>query len=120
MNRIHTTHNFLKTLMQFLFMIKFNFIDAKENDYSVTFIMQRKLSTKTSLLLPAFPDSVTNSEILITITNRNFDQLYGYTTNLVGINYYKNNNLLVAGRRYHGNCDSKLIFVTQTVDEDLI
>lgn len=118
MNRIHTTYNFLKTLILFLFMINFNFIDANENDYSVTFIIQRKLST--SLLLPAFPDSVTNSEILITITNRNFDHLYGYTTNLVGINHYKNNNLLVAGRRYHGSCDSKLIFVTQTVDEDII
>ena len=114
MNQIHITYNILYFLKLFIFMINFNLIDANENDY--------KLLTKNSVLSPAFPDSVKSSELLITITNtnRNFDQLYSYATNLVGINHNKNINLLVAGRRYHGSCDGKLIFVTQTVDEDLI
>ena len=63
----------------------------------------------------------TASEILITMTDRDYNYYYGYPTNLDGVNYYQNSNFLVAGQRNQcGCCDNKVIIVTRALEDRLI
>ena len=74
-----------------------------------------------------FTSSFKLSEVLLTITDPNYNYFFGYPSNLPGgsskgVEYYKNSKYLIGGPRKHcgGCCDNKIIIVTRAPDERLI
>lgn len=68
-----------------------------------------------------FSSSFTVSDVLITITDRNYNYFYGYATNVAGVNFYRSPKFLVAGPQQKcGCCDNKIIIVTKAPEERLI
>ena len=74
----------------------------------------------TSTTFGNFPPYQADSEVYITLTDRNYNYFLGYPTALAGVNYYRNPRFLVAGRRPCGCCDNKIIIVTKAPDERII
>jgi hypothetical protein len=68
-----------------------------------------------------FSSSFTLSDVLITITDRNYNYFYGYATNVAGVNFYNSPKFLVAGPQQKcACCDNKIIIVTKAPDDRLI
>lgn len=70
-----------------------------------------------------FTNSFTLSEILMTVTDRNYNYFFGYPTNIPGFKgeLYESSRYLIAGRRKKcGCCDNKIIIVTKAPEERLI
>lgn len=75
----------------------------------------------TATTFSTFPTFKADSEVYITLTDRNYNYFLGYPTLQAGVNYFRNQRFMIAGRRPCGGCcDNKIIIVTRAPDERIV
>lgn len=99
------------------------FVKHKHHNHKAS---STSISTFIQPTATTFTSSFTLSELLMTITDRDYNYFYGYPTNIPGfggnnVNLYRSSRYLIAKKRQNcGCCDNKIIIVTKAPEEKLI